>query len=817
GEMLLAGLPVPDGFVILTDAYRSFVEENCLLSTMTPLSSYPLGQASELDEQLSHIRTRFEHGCMSAKLQAAIVSAYQELGGGAVAVRSSATAEDLPDASFAGQQESFLNIEGVDALMAAVKSCWASLWNARAVTYRSQQLTNSNEVALAVVVQRMVPAEVAGVMFTANPITGRRDQIVIDAARGLGEALVSGAVNPDHWVVDQHSRQVVEQRLATDSKDHSDTPVLKVDQIKQLVEMGLRVADHFGSPQDIEWAWAGGELHVLQSRPITSLYPLPREMQSPTQLKVYVCANLTQGVAEPFTPMGLDIFGEVVRSNGALLGAPLRPGMQAPNVHMAGGRLFVEITEAMRDRRLRKRMDYQFGRVEPQMVAIIDQLSKREPELAPTQRGKRAGMPLKLAVDAVSGMIYGLRKPNEARQQALAICEQTVQRIESESESVASLADGVDFVSRTVRELRDSIIALVPVAGVGWFTEPVLRSLVGKWLDDPSLLDPVLRSMPHNPTTEMDLELWHISRILKSEGAEPHPAHPAVKSFLDRFGHRAIREMDIGLPRWREEPEHVLNVLRTYLAHGDEMDAERHFRAGDEAARVQAERLIALATAKATFKGSMLRWLIKCLRATAGVREYPKFFTIRILAAVRGALLKCGRYLVQSGYLERADDVAWLGLAELRHPSDFRRLVTDRRLDYQREQKRRTAPRVMTSTGEVFLHATTVDIQSSLVGTPASSGIYEGSVRVVHDPKQAVLEPGEILVAPGTDPAWTPLFLSAGALVMEIGGMMSHGSVVAREYGIPAVVGVTGAIHRLQTGMRIRVDGTAGTISVLSK
>jgi pyruvate,water dikinase len=322
----------------------------------------------------------------------------------------------------------------------------------------------------------------------------------------------------------------------------------------------------------------------------------------------------------------------------------------------------------------------------------------------------------------------------------------------------------------------------------------------------------VLRALPHNPTTEMDLALWDVAQRLKQEGVEPSAEHPAVQGFLARYGHRAACEIDIGVPRWRDDPTPILNILRTYLTHGEELDPAVHFRRGKEQAGEAAASLIArVRQTKGSLHATWVGFLLRRVRALAGLREYPKFYAVRMLADARRVIAGAGAELVAAARLARAEDVFFLDLRDWQSWQDLRARAAANRAEYDREQHRRSIPRVLTSTGEAFTTAP-VTTPGALVGTAASAGVYEGSVRVVFDPREAELEPGEILVAPGTDPAWTPLFLTAGALVMEIGGIMSHGSVVAREYGIPAVVGVAGATQQLHTGQRVRVDGENGLV-----
>jgi pyruvate,water dikinase len=450
------------------------------------------------------------------------------------------------------------------------------------------------------------------------------------------------------------------------------------------------------------------------------------------------------------------------------------------------------------------------------MAAILTALLEREPGLRPTRR-LPVKPPLGYVVGILSRFLVAACAPHVARRRMMAGAERMAQRIEQMAAAAKGPAAVRNFAEdRLVRLWPQVIYHAAPLVFPGIGSRFLAEALVRRWLDDAAALQPVLRALPHNPTMEMDLALWRISRTLKAEGAEPTAGHPEVRAFLARYGHRGVREIDVGMPRWRDDPGHVLNVLETYLRHGQENDPEQRFREGERAAE---EALTAVVRRVRERKGWLRAWLLGFLlrrvRALGGLREFPKFLVVRIIAAVRAALARTGAGLVAAGRLDRADDVFFLDLTDLDIAADLRAIAARHRAEYERELGRKVIPRVMTSAGETFYTAPAT-VPGALVGTAASAGIFEGTVRVILEPRGAKLEPGEVLVAPSTDPAWTPLFLSAGALVMELGGIMSHGSVVAREYGIPAVVGVPEATRRLHTGQRVCVDGERGQVISLT-
>jgi pyruvate,water dikinase len=832
GELLRASLPVPAGFVITTAAYRHFVAANSLQPQIERLArAAPPEDLTALTDATNAIGALFDQAILPPEVATAIREAYATLREPPVAVRSSATAEDLPGASFAGQMETYLNIRGAEALLAAVRRCWASLWTARAISYRAKQGIAPAAVSLAVVVQELLAADAAGVLFTANPVNGRRDQTVIDGCWGLGEALVGGQVTPDHWVVNARTGAVLEVQVARKEamtvRQETGTALLPVatglqeklvldeTQVAALAELGRRVAAHYGLPQDIEWVLAQGRLYLVQARPITSLFPLPRpEPAVAAGERVYVCLNVLQGLVEPITPMGIAAFRTLLGGVAGLVGVRVRRGEAPPPFKVAAGRMYLDITAALQNRTTRPVVLRGSGALDRQVSAILHFLVERDQNLVARPGRFPFRPPYGILLRRLGQLFSVVFFPDAARARILDRTEAFVQALEMRAGALRGLAERQRFVEEVLPALGPKLFSLgLPlVLGSGLLAVSLVRAKLQAWLGDATSLQPVLRALPHNPTTEMDLALWGVSQRLKEEGVAPSAGHPAVEAFLARYGHRAAREIDLGVPRWSEDPTPILNVLRTYLTHGPEADPARHFRQGVERADETVANLIGrVRREKGRLRAAWLRFLLRRVRALAGVREYPKFYAVRILAVIRRVLAGAGAELAKSGRLDRAEDVFFLDLGDLQSSHDLRGLAAANRADYERERSRRAIPRVMTSTGETFYTAPTTT-PGALVGTAASPGVYEGPVRVVFDPREAHLGPGEVLVAPGTDPAWTPLFLSAGALVMEIGGIISHGSVVAREYGIPAVVGVAGATQQLRTGQRVRVDGENGLV-----
>ncbi|HEY2592922.1 MAG TPA: PEP/pyruvate-binding domain-containing protein [Chloroflexota bacterium] len=821
GELVRAELPVPDGFVLTTQAYA-----------LAAVAAQVDARVPELcGEQLLS-------SPVPTAIAEAATEAYAALGGGPGAVRSSATAEDLLGASFAGQQDTFLNVEGTSALVDAINRCWASLWNRRAVAYRAANGVDDAGVSLAVVVQRMVPATVAGVIFTADPLTGQRRRAVIDAVAGLGEKLVSGAANPDHFAVDLTLHRVVERQPT------GDRPVLSDAELLALGALADRVERHFGVPQDIEFALdTDRQPWLVQSRPITTLYPLPEPRpDAERDLRVYFSLNVFQGYFEPLTPMGIQFFrllgASVYRTFGARVSDP-RAGPAA--LVEAGMRLYVDVTPVVRDRTGRQIFEAATRFGEARTSVVVSRLAA-DSRLAPTGDSRsralrRVAAALQRAgVPAAAGQV--LWSPYATRARFVREME-SIARIDLPpgADAVAHLDAYERLVLRASGQLLPRLLgimapAMLSLGLVGWL-------LRGRARDDEIQI--LTRGAPYNPTTEMNLELWRLSVALRSDseaqaamlerssedlsaayhaGTLPLRLQRGLADFLARYGFRSIGEIDISVPRWSEEPAYILGVLSNYARLDDEARApDAQFARGQREAEAMVATLLARVAGP---RRAALRLLLRRLRQLIGSREAPKFHIIRLLATPSRQLLRrVGVELAHDGRFTAADDIFFLTLAEARRAvagEDLRAVVAQRRQTFAREQARRRLPRVLLSDGtdaEVALIAP-APVDGGLRGSPASPGVATGIARVVHSPQGAHLEPGEILVAPSTDPGWTPLFLTAGGLIMEMGGMMSHGAVVAREYGIPAVVGVAGATDRIATGQRVRVDGAAGTIAIVA-
>ncbi|MCE7982073.1 MAG: phosphoenolpyruvate synthase [Caldilinea sp. CFX5] len=863
-----AGFPVPGGFLITTQAYQEFVQTNHLTETIrTGLQDAKLDDPATLETLSTEIRQRFRDGAMPVALADAIRAAYQQLGQPAVAVRSSATAEDLPEMSFAGQQDTYLNVLGEGALLQAVINCWGSLWTARAIGYRSRNGIPHDEVALSVVVQQMVQSEASGVLFTANPLTGNRNETVIDATLGLGEALVSGQVEPDHYIVETNSGRIVQKMLGakalairgqagggtvTAHEDASRQQALPDPVIQAVTALGRQVAELYSAPQDIEWGWADGKLYLLQSRPITSLYPVPK-VTFPEPLQAYFSFGAVQGVLDPMTPLGQDVIRMIFAGGARLFGLTYTLETQ-PLLVPAGERLWVRMTLVLRNRLGRQIIRKVLGVIEPSIGQIAEQLLT-EPGLAATgwPQGTTLRRVGRFIRQLLPTLVRTVRSPDAERMAAQKLMASTVADFQVKLNATTTLAERVALLEQVagsafpfavpnlIPRIAPGLLAMNRLIAWADATLPATNKGHRRALE-------IARGLPHNVTTEMDLMLWQTAQTIRGDqnalafmqqqeaallaeqylaGNLPLVAQHAVHAFLAKYGMRGLAEIDFGRPRWRENPIQVMQILQSYLRIADPSQAPAAvFERGEAAAQRVIDDLAAAVRQQpnGAFKAKLVYALAKRMRAVAGLRESPKFFIINLFGIAREGLLQSGAELVAQGVLERPEDLMFLHVKELQalaagYAINWQALVAERRALYEREKRRNQVPRVLLSDGRAFYEGMRDgkgDRDGVITGSPVSPGVVEGTVHVVFDPHDAQLAPGEILVCPGTDPAWTPLFLAAGGLVMEVGGLMTHGSVVAREYGIPAVVGVHEATSRLKTGQRIRVDGSSGEIVLVN-
>lgn len=865
GEMTQAGFPLPPGFCVTTVAFRQFMQDSGLVEeiyrSLEKLAPDDVEGVRQVGQQ---IRTQLAQVALPAEVENAIVAAWEALGtGDSYAVRSSATAEDLPDASFAGQQDTYLNVMGRQKLLESVRACWISLFTDRAILYRAQNHFSQRDVYLSVVVQRMVFPDVSGILFTADPVSGNRQIISIDASYGLGEALVAGLVSPDLYKVDKRSHAIVEAHIGDKQLAIRPQPgggtyqeklegaarnarVLSDAQVLALADLGMRVEDHYGKPQDIEWCIAQGELYLVQARPITSLFPLPQPRPLDDALHLYFSFSHAQVMTDPMPAMGVSFwrlifpFGkgkDLLRDN--------------PYLTSATGRLYVDMSPLLRMPRL--------GHVWPNMLRIADALSaqavrkiiSRADFVADgTQGHAKFSSVASWLLPIMAGVMMRLWffPPEGAAQHLQAYIDEYVKRARAQLAAVPKGAPRLRVGQKlAVTIFPNAVMKMPPYLAAGMLAKLLLGRVTHGLKNQEQVqedVEAVGRGLYGNVTTEMDLLVGDLADAArKSPELVKHLSHGDAKqalatahtipgseafvaawaSFMQRYGMRGPSEIDISRPGWAEEPASLLQVVIANLQHAEPGAHRAHHRRLAEAGEAAGHRLEKAARQGiwGWLRAPLVHRLVWVMRALIPIREHPKFMLIRLRGLLREVILESAQTLQQQGRIDEIGDVWYLEWGELIAAlEDSRQEVRSRIAIRQQEYARFwqiVPPRVITSDGEIptVSHEHADLPEGALAGSPVSAGTVEGKAKVILDPQRELLSPGEILVAPFTDPGWTPLFINAAGLVMEVGGLMTHGSVIAREYGIPAVVSVIDATKKIRTGQQIRVNGSLGYVEIL--
>jgi rifampicin phosphotransferase len=857
GEMMHAGFPVPNGFCITTAAFLQFIstapENEGIYALLDTVSTDNLDSVREIGE---HVRKSFLELPMPKEIADAVHQAWQGIGAeDAYAVRSSATAEDLPDASFAGQQDTYLNIIGEEALLNAIQRCWVSLFSDRAILYRCQNDFSNHDVQLSVVVQRMIMSEKSGTLFTADPLTGHRHTLTIDASFGLGEALVSGIVTPDAYQVDKRTMHIIDRQVSEKlvaiypekdggirqeplSADQQKQAALTDMQVLSLAKIGTKIESHYGSPQDIEWAIAGDQLYILQARPITSLYPIESLKSPDDSLHVFFSMGHQQNMTRAMTPLSLSTFQYFLPPK-----VRLNEGTES-FLRISGGRLFVDATQLLRHPILKRVVSggmSQFDALVPQLFRLATQRPEfKRPNKLHIPFGFIRGF-LGIFRRVVKGLWW--RELNGFVAQTNDLIDDYISETEYNLRQYPQGKVQIQAILNDLQKVPPFFLNWVPEALAGVAVSRLLPKLTSHWLS-PEKADALTLGIPGNVVQEMNLMLsdlavlaqntpllveqfnhlendahtW-LENIAQIEGSNRFLAE--WNKFITLYGSRGPSEIDISMNRWHEEPLPVLRVIAGNIEKN--VSSRALFEEQERERETAFTELITLA-GKGLFGKLWLRLfkrLYHVMIEAGGMREHHKFVVVRLLAVIKSILKENVASLIASGKLAAPDDIWFLNWAELLtiwddNKTSWHEVVAQRRADLTRYLKL-TPPVVITSDGETpIANYSMEDVPpGALVGNPVSAGIIEGVVRVIHDPTTEILLPGEILVAPFTDPGWTPLFINAAGLVMDIGGALAHGSVVAREYGIPAVVGVRQATTKLQTGQLVRVDGNRGIIEIL--
>jgi len=838
-------IQVPEGFCVTTEAYKKIIENNQELNRLLDeLTRFKSDERKNIGEISRKIRAVIEGIPISKDIGEEITGYLKKFGEkDAFAVRSSATAEDLPTASFAGQQDTYLNIVGKDAILQHISKCWASLFTERAITYRIQNGFDHHKVYLSVVVQRMVFPEVAGILFTADPINSNRKVLSIDASFGLGETLVSGRVNPDVYKV--RNGKVIDKKISTKklaiyavkdggTKEQEIEPerqnrqALTDEQILQLERIGRKIEEHFGQPQDIEWCLVDDTFYIVQSRPITTLYPIPKANDEENH--VYVSVGHQQMMTDPIKPLGISVWV----STGA-----------RPMFKTGGGRLFVDITTSLVSPAGRQNLLDVLGHSDPLIKDALITIIEREDFIKPDPNNKSEPGPVKshkgmssadILAEAGSdpAIVADLIKSSETSLSALKHNIQT--------KSGLDVFDCIleDMQQRRQRALGQKNLSVIMAAihASAWINEKM-----SDWLGEKNVADTLSLSVPNNVTSEMGMKLLDVADVIRPypeiieylqqvkddnfldelvqfEGGQQ--VSDAIVAYLDKYGMRCAGEIDITRTRWSEKPSILVPMILSNIKNLEPGASKRKFEQGRQEALKKKQDLLARLKQlpDGEQKAEETKQMIDLIRNFIGYREYPKYDIVSRYFIYKQALLKEAERLVQANVLHEKEDIYYLAIEELQEAIRTNKLdyqVIDKRKDQYRSYEKLTPPRVITSEGEIITGQYKRENipATAIAGLPVSSGVVEGRARVVLNMEDADLEDGDILVTSFTDPSWTPLFLSIKGLVTEVGGLMTHGAVIAREYGLAAVVGVENATKLIKDGQKIRVNGTDGYVEIL--
>ncbi len=840
----IPGIQVPDGFCVTTEAYKKITgnneELNNLLDELTRLKAE---ERRKIDETSAKIRVVIERIPIPGDITEEIAGYLTKLGEkDAFAVRSSATAEDLPTASFAGQQDTYLNSRGKESILQHISKCWASLFTTRAVIYRLQNGFDHRNVHLAVVVQKMVFPQAAGILFTADPVTSNRKGLFIDAGFGLGEAMVSGLVNADSYKV--RDGKVIDKRIPAKklavyalkeggTKEQAiepgrqNSPALTDEQVVQLERIGRTIEAHFGSPQDIEWCLADSTFYIVQSRPITTLFPIPAADDQENH--VYVSVGHQQMMTDPIKPLGLSFYLLIT-------GAPM---------HKAGGRLFVDVTPLLALPGSRETLINTLGQHDPLIKDALTTIVEREGFIKLLPGDEKEPGP---------GKSHRVPSPVGFRTQVEndpAIVAELVRRSQASIEDLkhtiqTKSGPGLfDFILEDTPQLKKALsdpqsyaVIMAAMDASSW-----INKKMNEWLGEKNVADTLSQSVSNNITSEMGLALLDVADVIrpypevidylqhvkddnfldelvKLEGGKE--ARDAMEAYLSKYGMRCTGEIDITRTRWSEKPVTLVPLVLGNIKKFEPGESKRKFEQGLREALKKEQGLLARLAPlpDGEQKTEETKQMISLVRNFIGYREYPKYAIVSRYFVYKQAILKEAERLVQSGVIREKEDIYYLSFEELHE------IVRTNKLDYEVIDKRKaeykiyeklTPSRIMTSDGEIITGTYKCEHlpAGAIAGLAVSSGVIEGRARVIINMEDADLEEGDILVTPFTDPSWTPLFVSIKGLVTEVGGMMTHGAVIAREYGLPAVVGVENATRLIKDGQRIRVNGTDGYVEIL--
>jgi phosphoenolpyruvate synthase/pyruvate phosphate dikinase len=937
--MTRQGFPVPPGFVLSVAFFQPWLEYVQSTPEWTRVLSSPPENLKENCDTLKTLCTRLELDDVQREVLAKALKPLRiDDKTLHLAVRSSSPEEDLEELSFAGGYETTLGVTE-ETLEDALRRSFASCFDERVFRYKEEHGLAVDKPRIAVIVQKQIAAETAGVAFSLNPINNCYDEAVINANFGLGESVVAGLVSPDSFTVDKVSRTILERKagkketsvwLGLDSdggtyKEPSPSRsqlCLSDEDVLALTDMLVKVEDCYKKPIDIEWAFADGEaallrhrLYLLQARPITAYFPLPEALiTAPGEPKrLYGDLTLAKwGMKEPLSVMGTDYLAiansEMLKATMGDIGpevvSEVRPTLE--------GRTYVNVSFTLKLRGKKGLMDFwrPMDALGAETIASIDETEYTLKKLPPALKGLVFKM-IRQNLGLIRGVLQALRNPTEFKGRYFEEEEQlrkALKAIEGEKEPFLA-----EFATRTMRRM----VAYATVFGAGMAAAELARSRIKKLFKDekPEIRDQVVylgRALPNNITIEMGLAMYRLAGFKEiaecASGGSTLRRGPSTGSgqgsgqaglttggstglttggstglttggstglttggstglttggstglttggstglttggstelttgeefasrlkersfspeflaawdaFMEEYGFRGPMEMDVAAPRFYEQPTLFFEQLRTMA---ESTNAANNPQAIFDKARAQREKayqdLLQVAQKKGKRKAKQFEKQYNILVELGGFRERPKYFVSLITDMFRRRALAAAQPLLGAGRLDSPEQVFDLHMDDLKRgladPSLDLRALAEKNTRFPKKLRQvRELPRIVDSRGKILRPPQKEASEGELVGEPISPGVVRGKIKVLHEPDEKPVLPGEILVARATDPGWTPLFLNAGGIVLEVGGMLQHGALVAREYGKPCIAGIESATLILNDGQMVEMDGANGMI-----
>ena len=845
GKMIQNKFPVPNGFCITTLAFNEFIKNIKNENVFIELQNTNFDDLINIDKISFNIRKLITSKFIDENLENEINIALNKIGEEKFyAVRSSATAEDLENMSFAGQQDTYLNIQGINSIKENIKKCWASLYTQRAVIYRKKNNIKEEDISICVVIQEMIDSKKSGIMFSADPLTNNYNNITIDAGFGLGEALVSGLITPDLYKYHKVDNKIIykevnKKEIAIYRKDsggtqqvilnekQQTTQVLSNSEIKQLSNIAKDIETYYNSPQDIEWAInEDDKIYILQSRPITSLYPKINKIHDDE--RIYISFNHVQVMTDTIRPLGIDLFKNI---------------LPFISIQDAGGRVYIDITPVIKLPIRNKIIEKLIPNVDFLMAdALKNYVDKYN-------IGKK--LPSKEAIKQVKNVVLPVVKTTRKNyKQNVKPDSQTIVNnfienftidIDNKINKSESLIEKIKKIQEIGPSMFPSVLQnIMPYIAPGIISYKKLLSLLEKNSMDATLCEKVVSGIEGNITTEMGLMVGDLSDLVRNDTylikileTDPQNAHEkiiqqsednvrkAFEKFLSIYGMRGIKEIDFTNERYIEDFTTVSISILNNIQTLKEKEHRENYNKLIEESIISEKKILKTLKEKGNERDlDKAQNYIKNIRCFLSMREHGKYALMKVFNIFRNVFKEVGEYLEEKMLIDSKEDIYYLTIEEIQdillNKTNYKKVIDNRKEAYEFYEKL-TPPRVMNSDGEIFKgNYNKGDIpKDALVATPVSCGIYEGYARVILNPKDDNLKKGEILVTKFTDPGWTPLFINAKGLILEVGGLLTHGAIVAREYGIPALVGLENATTLIKTGDYIRINADKGYVEIL--